>query len=201
MSPDASVHEEQLEEIEEQRELRKRGQRQRRKDKRKSCCCAMGCMLPVLFLLAAGAYYFLYGNFGEGPLDLSFLRGEDGLAPASEMKEAESLGDWIKFARAKAQGFQENMQEMQESGVLEQRLEALREDMRDRSELASSTLRTQLEMALEQVDTIQDKVREKGQAVPEELERLKQLLEQVDKTERTTATETNTTEESRPGEM
>ncbi len=177
MSPDASVHEEQMEEIKEQRKLRDRGRRRARRSRNKSCCCAVGCMIPILGVVVLVGYFLLYFDFNVD----NYFRpgGDEQIQKQTTDSEEDQKTGFISQSRSLAEDVKDRIGMLAEPGAMEMRLNELRGMVKSDSEASSLTLKSQLENATEQLEALRELAREKGEKAPEVIEKMKSLSEKI----------------------
>jgi hypothetical protein len=177
MSPDASVHEDQMEHIQEQREIRKRGRRRARRSRNKGCFKAIGCMLPIFAIVALIGYLLLFFDFNVD----NYYRpevGDEGQEAGTQTSEDGGEGS-VNEVQSIAADIKKRLIMLKQPGGLEMRLNELRGKVLNDSEASSMTLKSQLDKATKQLETIREKVREKGEKGPETIEQIKTLTDKI----------------------
>ncbi|MBN1866989.1 hypothetical protein JW916_06820 [Candidatus Sumerlaeota bacterium] len=165
MSPDPSVFEEQLREIEKSKRRRSFWRRQ------------FGCGVFLFLVAAAIGAVWLWHNrarvFREGG-DLERL-GEQGRrivrTPPDEI---------LRTLRDEAAEIQERWEEFRRSGEDQKRLAELREKLVARREEAGGSAKKYWSDLVKQSDSLIAKAREKGEQVPEELEKLVGMMDRLE---------------------
>jgi len=167
MSPDPSVHEESLRAIEQERA---------RKPK-KGCG---GCFLfLVLLLIVGGAAAFL---FRDKWTPLFTKDTYDSLVRKGDTLRKTPPGDLLRDLRAKAASLQGELEKLNESGKLRERLESLRDDLAARRDEAGEAARKEWEEMVRKSEELLDKARQQKEKLPPlELGELRGKLESLEK--------------------
>lgn len=166
MSPDPSVHEEQLEEIERNRRLFGR---------RRGCGCSLGCLFVLLLSGGLAGWFFQE--------DLSRLKDPDFYRQLSEKlpnPRKESPSEVLGTIREKAAALQKNWEKLRQEGKIEARLEELRTRIRQETQAGKADIKKQWQELETQSTALLEKVRSGQETGALELENLKNTLDKLE---------------------
>lgn len=165
MSPDPSVHEDQLRAIE------------RTHPKKHVWRRRFGCFFLLLLVLAGAAAWLgrdrLRGFFQPGALERLREKGND--------LSRTSPREMLKKMRDEAASIQEEWEELRESGKIEERLEKLRNDLAAKRDEVGDDARQAWEDVIQKSESLLKKAREKKEKLPKvELDELREKIEKLE---------------------
>jgi len=171
MSPDPSVHEESLRAIE----------RERRRKPKKGCGGRF--VLVVLLLIAGGAAALIFRDkwkpLFSGDTYKSLVRKGETLRQTPPR-------DVLRDLREKAASLQSELEKLNESGKLRERLESLRSDLAARRDQAGEAARKEWEDVVKKSEELLEKARQQKEKLPPlELGELRGKLESLEERLRT----------------
>ena len=187
MSPDPSVHDEQLEEIE--RDYGRPLVRRRRRS---------GCVLFLIFLLLAllgGILWFERDLLlQDGEIELGNLK--ERLTERKEALNGEDASEMLERLQSKVEDLQNRLEGVAESEDIRGRLESLREDLAKKKAAGSRSLQKGWSELAGKSQDLLDKVKEKGKEAPKELEELMTMLKNLSDAEKKLSGETDSDNKS-----
>jgi hypothetical protein len=170
VSPDPSVHADQLVEIEKQRASKPRRWR--------PGGCALLFFLAALFLAAAYLYVERETLFEQGAFQAGALA--DRISTSGKKFRDTPPRDLLEGLRGQVGTIQEEWESLTESGEIHERLGVLREELGERRDMAKDSLRSGLDELTSRSQVLVEKARELRSETPVELGEIMDMLRRLE---------------------